>query len=73
MANWLLDCKNCSEAFAYSVVPDTLNDYYLPSPPAFPVGGRERERPHCKTKSTYYLIDLRFKNGSVQPISANHR
>jgi hypothetical protein len=66
MASWLLDCKNCSEAFAYSVVPDTLNDYYLPSPPAFPVGGRERECPHCKTKSTYQQTELRFQNSPVR-------
>jgi hypothetical protein len=62
MANWLLDCKNCSEPFAYSVVPDALTAHHLPSPPAFPAQGRERECPHCKTKSTYRQNDLRFQN-----------
>jgi hypothetical protein len=66
MASWLLNCKNCHEAFAYSLIPDTLSDFHPPSPPAFPVGGRERECPHCKTKSTYQPFDLRFKNGSVR-------
>ena len=64
MACWVLDCKNCSEAFTYSVVPDTLTNYYLPSPPAFLPQGRERECPHCKTKSTYQQADLRFQNES---------
>jgi hypothetical protein len=45
MASWLLDCKNCGEAFAYSLVPDTATGYYLPSRPAFPLQGRERECP----------------------------
>ncbi len=63
MARWLLDCKNCSEAFTYSLIPDTL---YLPSRPVFPAEGRERECLHCKTKSTYHLIDLRFQNGSIR-------
>jgi hypothetical protein len=38
MASWLLNCRNCGEAFAYSLVPDTPTDYYLPSPQRF----------HCK-------------------------
>ncbi len=63
MASWLLDCKNCHEAFPYSLIPDTLAEYYLPSRPVFPPEGRERECPNCKTKFTYHLIDLRFKNG----------
>ena len=73
MASWLLHCKNCGEAFAYSLVPDTATSYYLPSPPAFPPQGRERECPNCKTKSAYQQIDLRFQNSSVQPIIASHR
>jgi hypothetical protein len=60
MASWLLDCKTCNEAFTYSLIPDTL---LLPSPPAFPPQGRERECPHCKTKSTYQPFELRFQNG----------
>ena len=59
MASWILDCKHCSQAFAYSLIPDT---YHLPSRPVFPALGRERECPHCKAKSTYHPIDLRFKN-----------
>ncbi len=62
MASWLLDCKNCREAFPYSLMPDTLADYYLPSRPVFPANGRERQCPHCKTKSTYEPFDLRFQN-----------
>jgi hypothetical protein len=64
MASWLLDCKNCSNPFAYSLIPDTLADYHLPSRPVFPAVGRERECPHCKTKSTYQQTDLRFQNES---------
>jgi hypothetical protein len=30
MASWVLDCKNCHEAFAYSLIPDVLADYHLP-------------------------------------------
>jgi hypothetical protein len=60
MATWLLDCKNCSEAFTYSLIPDT---FLLPSPPLFPPEGKERECPYCKTKSTYHQTDLRFQNG----------
>ena len=67
MAYWVLDCKSCNRVFTYSVVPDTLADYYLPSPPAFPIEGRERECPNCKTKSTYQQADVRFQN---RPISA---
>jgi hypothetical protein len=74
MASWLLDCKNCCEAFTYSLVPDIMQiGHYLPSPPAFPPQGRERECPNCKTKATYQQTDLRFQNSSVQPISASHR
>jgi hypothetical protein len=68
MASWLLNCRNCGEAFAYSLVPDTPTDYYLPSPPAFPLQGRERECPHCKTKSSYHPLDLRFQNERCSPI-----
>ena len=68
MARWALDCKNCSEAFAYSLIPDTLTDDYLPLRPAFPPGRQECERPHCKTKSTQHPIDLRFKNERRSPV-----
>lgn len=72
MASWLLDCKNCRETFTYSLVPDMQTGFYLPSPPPFPPQGRERECPHCKTKSTYQQTDLRFQNAlgesrSVRP------
>ncbi len=70
MGSWILDCKSCNEAFTYSLIPDTL---LLPSPPPFPKEGRERECPHCKTKAAYQQIDLRFRNSSVQLISASHR
>ena len=63
MANWFLNCKNCNEAFIYSLIPDILTDYHLPSRPVFPAAGRERECPNCKTKSTYQQTDLRFQNG----------
>ena len=59
MASWLLDCKNCNEAFTYSFVPETL----FPSRPPFPPEGQERDCPYCKNKSTYEQIDLRFQNG----------
>ncbi len=62
MASWLLDCKSCGEVFAYSLVPDTLADYHVPSRPAFPAKGRVRECPHCKNKSTYHPTDLKFQN-----------
>jgi hypothetical protein len=62
MASWLLNCKNCSKPFAYSLISNTLTDYHLPSRPVFPAVGRERECPHCKTKSTYQQTDLRFQN-----------
>ena len=61
MATWLLTCKNCSEAFAYSLIPDPLTDYHLPSRPAFPAEGRVRECPNCKTRSRYQQIDLSFQ------------
>jgi hypothetical protein len=61
MATWVLDCKNCSETFPYSLVPDTLAS--LPSRPAFRPKGEERTCPHCRTKSTYEPFDLRFQNG----------
>jgi hypothetical protein len=48
MARWVLDCKNCSEAFAYSLIPDTLTDYYLPLRPAFPPAHQECECPTVK-------------------------
>ena len=63
MASWLLNCKNCSKPFAYSLISNTLAEYHLPSRPVFPAVGRERECPHCKTKSTYQQSDLRFQNG----------
>jgi hypothetical protein len=66
MASWLLDCKNCSKPFVYSLIPDRLADYHLPSRPVFPAVGRERECPHCKTKSTYQQTDLRFQNSPVR-------
>jgi hypothetical protein len=70
MASWLLDCKNCREAFTYSLVPDMQIGCYLPSPPAFPPQGRERECPRCKIKATYQQTDLRFQNErSSRPIS----
>ena len=59
MATWVFDCKNCSEAFPYSLVPDVLA--CPPSRPAFPP--QERECPHCRTKATYQPFDLRFQNG----------
>jgi hypothetical protein len=62
MASWFLDCKNCHEPFPYSQIPDTLAAYYLPSRPVFPAESRERQCPHCKTKSTSTLFDLRFQN-----------
>ncbi len=58
MARWLLVCKNCSEAFTYSLVPGAL----FPSRPPFPPEGQERECPYCKIKSTYQPFDLRFQN-----------
>jgi hypothetical protein len=61
MAIWVFDCKNCSEAFPYSLVPDVLA--CPPSRPAFPAQGEKRKCPHCRTKSTYQPFDLRFQNG----------
>jgi hypothetical protein len=61
MAMWLLNCKNCSKAFAYSLIPDPLAGYRLPSRPVFPAEGRVRQCPNCKTNSTYQQIDLGFK------------
>jgi hypothetical protein len=46
---------------AYSLIPDILFDYHLPSRPAFPAEGSTRV-PQCKTKSTYQPLDLRFQN-----------
>jgi hypothetical protein len=61
MATWVLDCKNCGEAFPYSLVPDVLA---CPrSLPAFPPRGEKRKCLHCRTKSTYQPCDLRFQNG----------
>jgi hypothetical protein len=65
MATWVLDCKNCNGVFPYSLVPDALA--CLPSRPAFPAQGEKRKCPHCKTKSTYRLFDLRFQNGRWSP------
>jgi hypothetical protein len=64
MARWVLDRKNCSEGFAYSLIPDTpraiiICRRLLHSQPQ----GRERECPNCKTKSTYQQTGLRFQNG----------
>ena len=61
MATWVLVCKNCNGAFPYSLVPDTLA--CLPSRPAFPAQGEKHKCPHCRTKSTYQTLDLRFQNG----------
>jgi hypothetical protein len=62
MAKWFLECRNCGQAFTYSLIPDTLADFHLPSRPVFPAQGRERECPSCKTKATYQQTDLRFQN-----------
>jgi primosomal protein N' len=61
MATWVLDCKNCDEAFPYSLAPDTLA--CRPFRPAFPAQGEKRKCPHCGTKSIYQTLDLRFQNG----------
>ena len=37
--------KNCRKVFAYSQIPDTVADYYLPMRPAFPPSSVERECP----------------------------
>jgi hypothetical protein len=64
MAKWLLECRKCGQAFTYSLVPDIVFDFHLPSRPVFPAQGKERECPSCKTKATYQQADLRFQNES---------
>jgi hypothetical protein len=55
MASWALACKNCCKVF-----PETAADYYLPTRPAFPLSGVERECPNSKVKSTYQATELAF-------------
>jgi hypothetical protein len=62
MASWALACKNCRAVFAYSQISDTLADHYLPTRPAFPPSGVERECPNCKSKFTYQGSDLTFQS-----------
>ena len=62
MASWALACKNCRKVFTYSQIPDTLADYYLPTRPAFPPSGVERECPrvqeqiHLPAKRTHVSV-----------------
>jgi hypothetical protein len=63
MASWAVACKNCRAVFTYSQISDTLADYYLPTRPAFPPSGDERECPNCKSKFAYQGSDLKFQSG----------
>jgi hypothetical protein len=65
MATWVFDCKNCSEAFPSSLVPDV--PACPPSRPAFPP--QRRECPHCRTKSTYQPFDLSWR---IQTYALDH-
>ena len=62
MASWALACKNCRAVFTHSQIADTLAEYYLPTRPAFPPEGLERECPSCGSKSTYQRRDLTFRS-----------
>ncbi len=46
MATWLLDCKYCSEAFTYSLVPDTL----FPSRASIPTGRSGTQVPQLQNQ-----------------------
>jgi hypothetical protein len=36
MANWMVTCKNCGNAFAFASISNSLSDFYLPQKPDFP-------------------------------------
>jgi hypothetical protein len=65
MASWALACKNCCKVFTCSQIPDTVADYYLPTRPAFPPSGVERECPNSKAKSTYQATELTFQSDRI--------
>ncbi len=62
MANWMLRCQNCSNAFLHSVIAvKGVLDYFLPSKPESPDEGWELECPHCGHKGTYQRSDLFYQ------------
>jgi phage FluMu protein Com len=70
-ARWAISCRNCKKAFAHAEVsePQGITDSFgLPDKPEFPVGGKELECPHCKSKDTYQRTDLWYQaaaNGAL--------
>ncbi len=58
MAAWGLNCANCNKQFARLAIEDTLESYFFPAKPAFPVGGKEFECPNCGHKATYQRTDF---------------
>jgi hypothetical protein len=61
MANWMVSCKNCGNAFAFASISDSLSDFYLPQKPDFPPEGLERECPRCSAKFNYQKHELSYK------------
>jgi hypothetical protein len=48
-----LRAKREIKQFARLAIEDTMESYFFPAKPAFPVGGKEFECPNCGHKSTY--------------------
>jgi hypothetical protein len=79
MASWLLNCKNCSEPFAYSLIPDTLADLSSALATCVPSGWQGTRVPPLQNQ--IYLPANRpeiseqsrpISEESIRPISANH-
>ena len=62
MANWIVTCKNCGNAFACAPISDSLSDFCLPQKPDFPPEGLERECPHCSSKFNYEMHEISYRD-----------
>ena len=61
MASWALRCPNCHSMFTHAPVEDTLENFYIPAKPTFPVGGKSLDCPHCGHTHRYQEIDLIYQ------------
>ena len=62
MQTWVLKCPNCQREFAHAKIDDsTVEDYFFPVKPAFPVLGLQLKCLHCGQQATYKRSDLTYR------------
>ena len=66
MPQWILSCTHCSKDFEHSRIDaelfglSVLGRSWIDKP-FFPVGGEDRECPHCHQSARYQRFMLRYK------------